>query len=396
VSFTDAVCVQGRLCDLGLAPKQISTPEYGVIANYGYHLDAGKFAPMLQKHCVEKLGVKHVLDNVLSIESSENGDIKALITASNGRIEGDLFVDCSGLSSLLLGEHYKIPFVDKKDILFNDTALAIQVPYTHQDDPIASHTLSTAQTAGWIWDIGLFSRRGVGHVFSSSHISDEQAEEQLRHYLEASIGRSQAQSVSARKIKIRPGHRQLFWHRNCVAIGMSSGFIEPLEASALVMVELSAKMVAEQLPANRAQMDIIASRFNELFTQRWQRIIEFLKMHYVLTKRTDSEYWLDNINPKTIPQRLQDLLTLWTNQSPWGYDELSNEEMFPSASYQYVYYGMGGETLTSFKRRSEERLTRRADELFGENYKQTQLLLAALSSNRELIEKIKKYGLQKI
>ena len=108
-----------------------------------------------------------------------------------------------------------------------------------------------------------------------------------------------------RRISFSPGHRQKFWHHNCVAIGMAAGFIEPLEASALVLVELSASMIAEQLPQNRKVMDIVSKRFNEKFLYRWDTIIDFLKLHYVLTKREDSDYWRDNANKNSTPDSLR-------------------------------------------------------------------------------------------
>ena len=105
ISFADAVCVQSHLCARGLAPKQASTPEYAAVANYGYHLDAGKFSQMLQRHCTEVLGVRHILDHVTGIHAEENGDVASLSSKRHGDIEGDLFVDCTGFASLLLGKH---------------------------------------------------------------------------------------------------------------------------------------------------------------------------------------------------------------------------------------------------------------------------------------------------
>ncbi len=180
ISFADAVSQQSQLCDQGRAAKQISTPEYAFNVNYGYHLDAGKFAGFLQKHCIEKLGVQHIVDHVIGVNTRPNEDIESLETKASGVLAGDLFIDCTGFASLLLGEHYKVPFNNVSEYLFNDSALAVQVPYRKPDDPIASHTLSTAQTAGWIWNIGLPTRRGVGHVYSSKFISDENAERELR------------------------------------------------------------------------------------------------------------------------------------------------------------------------------------------------------------------------
>jgi tryptophan halogenase len=395
ISFSDAVCAQSHLATQSLAPKQITTAEYSFAANYGYHLDAGKFGQLLQKHCTEKLHVKHIIDHVTKINSSENEDIASISTKKNGDITGDLFIDCTGSASILLAKHYQIPFISKKHILFNDSALAVHVPYENEQSPIASFTSSTAQTAGWIWDIGLPSRRGVGYTYSSSHISHDEAEQELRHYLAPSMGEHAANSVMIRKIPLNPGHREKFWHKNCVAVGMAAGFIEPLEASALALIELSAKMISEQLPANRQTMDIIAKRFNDKFLHRWGNIVDFLKLHYVLSQRTDSAYWLDNKNEKSIPETLQELIKLWRYQPPYHYDATHTEEMFPPASFQYILYGMN---FVTEPLRHQKRLIQagKADKLFNDNIKQTQQLLSVLPTNRELINKIKKYGLPKI
>ena len=392
VSFADAVCFQSHICEQGLAPKQASTPEYGHIANYAYHLDAGKFANFLQRHCTQKLGAHHVLDHVVAINNDETGDIKSVSTKHSGDIEGDLFIDCTGFNSLLLGKHYNIDFKSCKDVLFNDTALATHVPYEHQQSPIVSHTVSTAQKAGWVWDIGLPTRRGVGHVFSSAHTNDEHAEKELRDYIALSRP-DLAESLDVRKIDIKPGHREKFWHKNCVAVGLSAGFLEPLEASALVLVELSAAMISEQMPATRGTMNVVAKRFNDKFTYRWDRIIDFLKLHYVLTKRTDSDYWIDNCRAETIPNELSELLELWQYQSPWHQDFTHVDEVFPSASYQYVLYGMGFKTNNppTLRRSMNQQL---ADQHMQKNHALTQKLLNGLPSHRDLINMIKQQGLR--
>lgn len=393
VSFADAVSVQSHLCERNLAPKQTATPEFAFVANYGYHLDAGKFAGLLQKHCTRVLGVKHILDHVTGVNADAGGDIASLGSKQHGEIRGDLFIDCTGFASLLLGKHYNVPFVSKKDTLFIDTALAVQVPYAHNDSPIASQTISTAQDSGWVWDIGLSTRRGVGYVYSSAHTSDDRAEAELRSYIEPSIGKV-AESVSLRKISINPGHREKFWHRNCVAIGMAAGFLEPLEASALVLVELSAEMISEQLPETRETMEIVAKRFNDKFLYRWDRVIDFLKLHYVLTDRSDTDFWIDNCSNETVPDSLQELLTLWRHHVPWHGDFTQVDEVFSSASYQYVLYGMGFHTDSSATTRRSVS-SDATDKLFRDVAGKTKQLLAGLPTNRELINQIKEFGLPK-
>ncbi|SEN07139.1 tryptophan halogenase [Sphingomonas gellani] len=388
--FCDTVTPQGRICDEGLGPKTMATPEFEGQANYAYHLDAGKFYHFLQRHCCDTLGVRHVLADVTQVQLAENGDIAGVETAQAGTIHGDLFIDCTGFSALLIGGAMQVPFKPCNDVLFCDTALAMQVPYDTPAAPIASHTISTAQSAGWIWDIGLPTRRGVGHVFSSSHIDADTAEQQLR----AHVGEA-ARDLTVRRIPIRAGHRERFWVRNCVAVGLAAGFLEPLEASAIVLIELSAKLIAEQMPACREVMDTVAARFNATTSYRWGRIIDFLKLHYALTKRTDTDFWRDNLRAETMPDRLRALMELWQYQSPWLHEEFDRaDEVFPSASYQYVLYGMGARTAVMPGSLDEDMaLARRARR---ENQVQTQRLLSSLPGHRELIDRIVRHGLQPI
>jgi tryptophan halogenase len=227
-------------------------------------------------------------------------------------------------------------------------------------------------------------------VYSSRHISDDAAERELRRYLGPA-----GSDRPIRKIPIRSGHREIFWKRNCVAVGLSAGFLEPLEASAIVLIEMSAKLIAEQMPACREVMDIIAARFNTTTQYRWGRIIDFLKLHYVLTKREDTAFWRDNCLTETVPQRLQDLLLLWRHQSPWYHDEFDRiEEVFPAASYQYVLYGMGFRTEVDAETLAGDAAS--AARAMRENAIQTERLRAGLPRHRDLLHKIREHGLQPV
>ncbi len=395
VPFAELVSFQPQLCERGRAPKQVTTPEYAAVANYAYHLDAGKFGPFLQRHCTARLGVRHIIDHVTRIEPGDNGDIAAIVTAGHGRVEGDLYVDCTGFSSMLLGQHYGVPLISVQPQLFNDSALALQVPYAAPDAPIASHTIATACEAGWIWDIGLQSRRGVGHVYSSAHLSDDGAERILRDYVAAGTDAKTATGLTPRKLSFRPGYRQTLWHRNCVAVGLAAGFVEPLEASALALVEFSATMISEQLPPTRALMDTVAARFNDAFRYRWERAVEFLKLHYLLSRRSDSAYWLEHRTSATVPPRLAELLELWRYQSPSRHDFHRIEEIFPAASYQYVLYGMGFRPEAHALPEPAQNAAL-AQRCFAEAATLGKSMLAALPTNRALLNHLQSYRLQRI
>jgi flavin-dependent dehydrogenase len=346
--FAEAVTPQVRVCDQGKAPKQIGIPNYAYTVNYGYHLDAGKFAAILTANATEKLGVKHVQADVTSVNSDDEGYITGVVTQQAGQIEGDLFIDCSGFQSLLLREHFGTERVNVDHVLFNNAAVAVQAPYPDETTPIATTTHSTAQANGWVWDIGLQHRRGVGHVFSKDYQTWDETLLVLDRYLKAT-GRPQGiEDLTPRQLNFDPGYSSQFWVKNCVGIGLSAGFIEPLEASALVLVELSATALVNQMPLNRDDMTVIARRFNREFEGRWAQIIDFLKLHYVLSQRDDSPYWVANRASSSIPETLQENLLVWANRAPWHHDDMRRDEMFPAASYQYVLYGMGFQSRLTF------------------------------------------------
>lgn len=390
IAFADAVDFQAALCDAGLAPKAITTPEFGAVANYAYHLDAGKFAVLMRNHAVSVLGVEHVIDDIVDVSMADNGDIAALILKQQGPLVGDLFVDCTGFSALLIGGVYQSAFRECGHVLFADHALAMQVPYASEDAPIACHTIATAQDAGWIWDIGLWARRGVGHVYSSSHTSHDEAEAALRAY----IG-PQANGLNARRIPIRAGHRETFWSHNCVAVGLSGGFLEPLEASALMLIETAVDSIADRLPRTRSAIATHARQFNAAFSHHWTRIIEFLKLHYALTQRTDTAFWRDNAHPATMPDMLRERLELWRDHPPSAQDFPHMPEVFSWPSYQYVLHGMGfvADHAHASQVHADAATARR---FFAQAERARIEAIAQLPRHRDLLRKIRTHGLQPV
>jgi flavin-dependent dehydrogenase len=388
VPYAEAVSAQAVIARAGLAPKKITSKPYEGILNYSYHLDAGKFSVFLQQHATAKLGVHHISAHVSQVKLSPDGAIAAVVTADGRELQADFFVDCSGFQSMLLGEALGIGFTPVSDILLTDHAVTIQVPYPAADAPINACTHSTAQQAGWIWDIGLTNRRGVGHVYSSQHQSHDAAEQTLRDY----IGPA-AEGLTARRLSMRVGYRNKFWHKNCVAIGLSAAFVEPLEASAIFLVEAAANMLADQLPTFKTALPQAEQKFNQSFGFRWKKTIDFIKMHYVLSKR-QGEFWQDNRQNSVIPDSLQQQLLFWQQQPVSAYDFAHVYEPFPMESYQYVLYGMGfAQQLPDQHRFGQQAQAR---ECFMRVQQATALLRQQLPAQRELLEKIHQYGFQQI
>lgn len=380
-SFAHSTTSQAILCDHSRAPKQPQTPPFAGVVNYGYHLDAHKFAMLLQNHATQYLGVTHLSDHIQAISGSTDGPIVSVTGRSQGEIYGDLFIDCSGFAARLIGQHYGTELRSCEQTLANNSAVAMPVNYQQANSDIASVTRSTAQDYGWIWDIGLPTRKGVGYVFSDEHCSREEALSTLGEYIRHDVTSEDDPDLSqARFFNFKPGYRETLWRHNCVAIGTSAGFLEPLEASALVMIEMAAGHLAEQMPATSEQFEPAARQFNQLFTQRWQRAVDFLKLHYVLSHRRHNTYWRQMTALETTSQQLRDWLSLWQSRMPLGSDFPLREELFPAASFQYVLYGMGQSTQTALNGNPHS-LHQAYEQLRHLSHQQ----LNGLPSNRELL-----------
>lgn len=225
-----------------------------------------------------------------------------------------------------------------KPLQFVDRALAMQIPYATETTPIPSYTISTAHEAGWAWDIGLQQRRGTGYVFSSRHTSEERAEHILRNYLGAA-----SDNLEPRLLKLNVGYRETQWIKNCVAVGLSGGFLEPLESSGVGLIETAAYLIGYLFPFN-GDLAPVAKTFNAHMKARYERIIDFIKMHYCLTQRQDHAFWRDNAAAASIPESLQEKLAMWKCRPPGRMDFITDLEMYPPSSWQYVLYGMEFQT----------------------------------------------------
>ncbi|WNO09264.1 tryptophan halogenase family protein [Teredinibacter sp. KSP-S5-2] len=387
-TYANAISAQSHLCDDFKAPKLITTPEFDGGANYAYHLDAAKFSMMLKENATKKYGVIHIEDEVLEACLNSLGYIDSVRLMSGSDIEADFFVDCSGFSSLLVGDALKVPFIDKGKYLFVDTALTVQVPYENLACEVPPYTISTAKKNGWIWDIGLTNRKGIGYVYSSKYTDDSQAEETLRKYLgpESNID-------GARKIPMKIGYREKFWEKNCVAIGLSAGFVEPLEATGLLAFDVSSRLLAEKIPTHFNDLDKIEKQYNKYVKYIWDRIIDFVKLHYFISRRRDSQFWLDNVSEDSAPDTLKERLDLWKRAVPTTFDFFSRFDVFNLDNYLYVLYGM-----KHLPELDDIRLKYCDDELaeaeFSRIRKESQSLNERLPGHRELLDKINKYGFQ--
>ncbi|AOT07922.1 tryptophan halogenase family protein [Pseudoalteromonas luteoviolacea] len=386
-NFADFVGFQSTLCDHNLSPKLITQPQYDGAASYAYHLDAGAFSELLKNHALSQLGVFHQYSDLEEVVMCDDGEVAHLVTDA-GIEKADLYIDCTGFKSLLLGKAMKVPFVPKGDVLFADKALAVQVPYG-ENEQIPSYTRSTAQSAGWIWDIGLYNRKGIGHVYSSHHTTQEQAYAELESYIGTDLDK-----LNVRTIDMHVGYRSKAWSKNCVALGLSQGFVEPLEATGLLVFDVTAKMLAETLPTSKVAFDVVSPHFNDTVTNMWNKVIDFIKLHYCISDREDSAFWLDNRNPDSIPDSLKEKLQLWLYKAPTHYDFSGKFDVFDVDNYLYVLYGMSYPTNVESNRISPAETQRMSDVISTIKYQQKQAMELACD-NKTLLEKIRQFGVAK-
>ena len=383
VSWADAATLQEKVCDAGCAPKRESDVGFRGPMNYAYHLDAGRFGAYLAR-LAQGLGVRHIVGTVSRVELDEAGAIAGVVTAEHGPLTAGLYVDCTGFRAELIGRALAVPFVPKGDVLFVDRAVVMQVPHEHEHAEVPPYTISTAHEAGWTWDIALPARRGVGYVYSSRHTDSTRAEAVLRDY----VG-PRAQDLAVRELPLSIGWRAQHWVKNCVAVGLAGGFLEPLESTGIILIEAAAYMIAA-LYQRDGDFAPAAARFNRLMTARYERIVDFIKLHYFLTRREDSTFWRDNAHPSSAPESLLAHLEMWRHRPPARFDLTMDHETFALANYQFVLYGMGFETRLADRARYSQGV--RAREEFARVQGAARHAVAALPAHRQLLDRVNQAG----
>lgn len=333
-SYVDYSMIEGGVIDAGKGPKRINDVQYQGPLQYAYHFDAGRLAELLKAHG-KSIGVKHLIGTVEDVGIAENGDISYVKTAEQGELKADLYIDCTGFRARLIEEAMGTEFTGMNDVLFCDSAVACQVPYLDQKCDIPPYTTATAHEAGWTWDIPLNDRRGFGYVYSSKYTDKDTAEQLVRTQLGP-----QGKDIKVSHIKIRTGKRKQQWHRNCVSVGLSAGFIEPLESTGIYLVDISLRWLAEFI-STTDKFELSAKEFNSRMNATYTDIIDFIKLHYAISDRTDTQFWRDNANPDSWTDTLRDKLDSWQKRVPGIYEFSGFPQVFGLTNHLQVLYGMG-------------------------------------------------------
>ena len=295
--------------------------------SYAYHFDAVRYAFFLRRWSEGKGVIRQEGQVEQVILDAEDGSISQLRMADGSEYAADLFIDCSGFKSLLLGEALGVGYEDWSQWLPCNKALAMR---TSLECAPAPYTLSSAKSAGWQWKIPLQTRMGNGLVYASDFISDERAE----HHFTADC--SGAPEASIRAFNFTAGRRKKSWEKNCIAIGLSSGFLEPLESTSIYLIQAAIYKLMELFPLD-GHADIERDEFNRGMATEYERIRDFLILHYKLNRREDSDFWRYCAN-MSVPDSLQHKMALFRDTGAIiEYDEGS----FAEPSWLAVYLGQG-------------------------------------------------------
>ena len=336
IPYMETVSAQPGLCHLGLAPEMLGPWDFGAPLTYAFHLNAQKFADYLRDIATSR-GVKHVLDDVTHVAMRDDGAIAAVETRGGLRLEADLFVDCTGFSALLVERALGSAWTDFSQWLLCDRALVMRIPHElYYPGGVRPYTTATALSSGWAWETVLTTGRAVGYVHSSAHIDEDAAERELRAYEGAHCA-----DLPIGTVHFRVGMRERAWVRNCLAIGLSGGFIEPLESTGLYLSYLAAILLHEHFPFRDEDIETMAFRVNRIMAVRYYEILDFINLHYCLSRRTDSDFWREVRQPSHIVPRLAAKLDFWRSKPPSGVD--FTDQFFPGMSVDSALTGGNGQ-----------------------------------------------------
>ena len=296
--------------------------------NYAYHFDAVLYAGFLRALALKR-GVRRTEGRIVHAGRSADGGVSQLQLADGRTVAGDLFIDCSGFASLLLGRTLEEPFVDFSHWLPVDRAWAC--PSERSGSGLAPYTRATALEAGWAWRIPLRNRTGHGHVFASRYIDEERARAQLLEQMDGpALG-------EPRLLRFTTGHRERFWVRNVVALGLSSGFLEPLESTSIFLVQSGLGRLIELLLPGAAPTAQAVADYNGTMVRQFARVRDFIILHYCLTARPDSQLWRAMASME-LPETLAFKIHAWRQA---GVLHQYGEEGFDATSWLAVHAGMG-------------------------------------------------------
>ncbi|MGV9388354.1 tryptophan halogenase family protein [Streptomyces olivaceus] len=302
---------------------------------YAYHFDAGLLADFLRDYGTAR-GVRHILDDVVEVRQDERGWISAVTTREHGDIAGQLFVDCSGFRGMLVNQVLNEPFLSYEDVLPNNRAVALRVPVDVEEQDLAPYTTATAVDAGWIWTIPLYGRIGTGYVYSDEFCDPEEAERTLRAF-----AAPDQPELEANHIRMRVGRNRNSWVKNCVAVGLSSGFVEPLESTGIFFIQQAVEQLVRHFPDDRWDPGL-AKAFNARMAEVLDGVKEFLVLHYRCAARDDTPYW-KAAKSRPLPDGMAERIEAWRTLMPEDTSIYQPFHGFEGYNWKIMLIGLGAQ-----------------------------------------------------
>lgn len=338
----DYACFQEPvLMDRKLSPRRFDGER---VTRYAWHFDAQNVAAFLRRFATRKQGVTHIEDEMCEVVIGERGFISGLRTAHNGVISGDLFIDCSGFRGLLINQAMREPFVDMSNQLLCDSAVATNVSHD-EDNGIEPFTSAIAMESGWTWKIPLLDRFGTGYVYSSQFCGPDQATADL-----CGLWGLDPDSTPLNKIRFRVGRNRRAWVRNCVSIGLSSCFVEPLESTGIYFITAAVYQLVKHFP-DRSFDPRLADRFNREIEMMFDDTLDFIQAHFYVSPRLDTPFWRANKDLRLSPG-ISEKIAMYrvglpvnmpvTDESTYyGNFEAEFRNFWTNGSYYSIFAGLG-------------------------------------------------------
>ncbi len=373
-------CNEGpALCEALKSPRFKDKPEYELRS--AYHFDAGLVAEVL-KDVGRDRGVEHVVATVAGVLLDERGWIDRIKLEGGRELKADLYLDCSGFRGLLINQALQEPFLSDSGSLFNDSAIAIQSRHKAAEEGLEPYTSAIARSAGWIFKIPLYHRLGTGYVYSSKFLSQDEAEREFRDWLGWRGKDAEGKDLAANYIKIRVGRTRRPWVNNCVAVGLASCFLEPLESTGIFFSEFALASLVSLFP-DRRMAEPLRRAYNDAIRACYEETRDFIVMHFVLTDREDTPYWRAVRHETKVPDTLQERLELFRESLPTMMlrDKFG---VFRENNYACILTGMGHLPPRGYPLLSHVDAAR-ADQVFAGVKERTQLLLRTLPSQYEYL-----------
>ena len=308
--------------------------------HWAYNLDAGLFGEFLKKRCM-KTGVKQIITDIVDTPLNGKGEIDHLLDSDGRKHKAELYIDCTGFRKVLISKVSDVPYKSLDPYLSHDRACVIRRDYIDSEKEMKPRTRSKCLSSGWVWDIPLYDKISSGYVYTSDYITEEEAENELREEL----GVDRCKGLKALHIKIDPGYQETPWSKNVVAVGLSSGFIEPLESTALFTIQLSGIRIKEVLNG-----DMTVDEFNKISVDNFKDFIDYISIGYYMSHRNDSEFW----RSKGKNTQISDKMKVWMKRLESEISAPEQKVMFVPSCWISKAIGHGRFPIVDTVKQTEE------------------------------------------